>query len=94
MTEDQMWTKFDEIDTNSSGLLDKDEITEALRELGESAGEITEITGGLADGDCLDFKSFKKLLQPGDDDCPLTSTALSVPEATEVEETNATPSNM
>merc|ERR1712176_810219 len=64
LTEVELQDKFNGIDVDSNGFLDKAEIVKALRGLGKSEAEIKKVTSSMPDYDTrLDFNEFKKLMQ-------------------------------
>jgi len=62
MTDEQLKAKFDEIDADKSGKLNKEEITKALKELGKSDAEIAEEEKNMKDE--ISFEEFVLMARP------------------------------
>lgn len=63
MSEKQMREVFDQVDTDGSDTLDKEEITIAMRDMGKSEKAIRQLLDSMPQ-DELDFEGFKQLLRP------------------------------
>lgn len=79
LTEKGMKDKFDELDADKSGMLDKEEMLTALANLGKSKVELVELAEKMPNDKQLDFEGFKALAsgkEPVWKDRPLTEAAL------------------
>ena len=63
VTDESLRAAFDEIDTDRSGLLDRNELATAMRKLGKSEREVDSAMQAL-ESSHLDFEQFKDLIVP------------------------------
>jgi Ca2+-binding EF-hand superfamily protein len=64
MTDAELHKKFDEIDTEKLGKLNKSEVAAALRKLGLAEKDVTAATAAIGD-DLIEFEAFKKMCHGG-----------------------------
>jgi len=68
ISEKDLHEAFDHIDTNKSGKLDKTELADVLRELGQSELQVQKILADVPKDIQMDYQAFKDCIQPSSRD--------------------------